>query len=104
MMARRISGEATAGELRRSRVCRCRDAVDPAALFLGRSEGQPELFLFRVPEKMPRTVCRCQPVALATSSTVTPSGRRSIAMTSSCFDGRLSSDWGSGNASIADHN
>src|ERR1700738_1073201 len=25
-------------------------------------------------------------------------------MTSSCFDGRLDSDWGSGNISIADHN
>jgi hypothetical protein len=34
---------------------------------------------------MPRTVCRCQPVALATSSTVAPSGRRNIAITASCF-------------------
>jgi hypothetical protein len=31
--------------------------------------------------------------------TVAPSGRRSIAITSSCFDGRFAS--GSGNASIA---
>ena len=35
-------------------------------------------------------------MALATSSTVAPSGRRSIAMISSCFDGRLASDCGSG--------
>jgi hypothetical protein len=37
-------------------------------------------------------------VALATSSTVAPSGRRSIAITSSCFDGRFASgsDSGSG--------
>src|ERR1700719_2929016 len=62
-------------------------------------------FFFKVPEKTPRTVWRCQPVTLATSSTVTPSGRRSIAMTSSCFDGRLALDGssGSGNISIADH-
>jgi hypothetical protein len=39
-------------------------------------------FFFSVPEKRPRTVCRCQPIAVATSSTVAPSGRRSIAMTS----------------------
>jgi hypothetical protein len=59
----------------------------------------------KVPEKTPRTVCRCQPVALATSSTVAPSGRCSIAMTASCFDGRFASDWasGSGNASMAKH-
>jgi hypothetical protein len=60
-------------------------------------------FFFRVPEKTPRTVCRCQPVALATSSTVAPAGRRNIAITASCFDGRFASDWGSGNVSIADH-
>src|SRR6516162_2088606 len=30
-------------------------------------------FFFRVPEKTPRTVWRCHPVALATSSTVAPS-------------------------------
>ena len=54
-----------------------------------------------------RTVCRCQPITLATSSTVTPSGRCSIAITASCFDERFVSDgvfWsGSGKASIADH-
>src|SRR5215472_1092015 len=62
-------------------------------------------FFFRVPEKTPRTVWRCHPVALATSSTVAPSGRRSIAMTSSRFEGRFASGSGSGsgNASIADH-
>jgi hypothetical protein len=62
-------------------------------------------FFFRVPEKRPRTVCRCQPIALATSSTVAPSDRWSIATTASCFDGRFVSDgWsGSGKASIADH-
>src|SRR5437762_5374207 len=62
-------------------------------------------FFLKVPEKRPRTVCRCQPIALATSSTVAPSGRRSIAMTSPCFDGRFASDCGSGsgNISIADH-
>jgi hypothetical protein len=45
------------------------------------------------------------PVARATSSTVAPSGRRSIAITASCFDGRFASDDGSGSgkASIADH-
>src|SRR5262249_39457763 len=48
-------------------------------------------FFFRVPEKSPRTVCRCQPVALATSSTVAPSGRCSIAITASCFDGGFAS-------------
>jgi hypothetical protein len=44
-------------------------------------------------------------VARATSSTVAPSGRRSIAITASCFDGRFASDGGSGSgkASIADH-
>jgi len=59
---------------------------------------------FRVPEKSPRTVC-CQPITLATSSTVAPAGRCSIAITASCFDGRFVSDgWsGSGKASIADH-
>jgi hypothetical protein len=31
-------------------------------------------FFFRVPEKRPRTVCRCQPIALATSSTVAALG------------------------------
>ena len=48
---------------------------------------------------------RCQPVALATSSIVTPSGRGSMAMTTSCFDGRFASvsGSGSGNASIAAH-
>src|SRR5205814_7871760 len=62
-------------------------------------------FFFRVPEKRPRTVCRCHPIALATSSTVAPSGRRSIAMTLPCFDGRFASDCGSGSgkASIAVH-
>jgi len=60
-------------------------------------------FFFRVPEKTPRTVWRCHPVALATSSTVAPSGRRSIAITASCFDGRFGSDCGSGKASIAGH-
>jgi hypothetical protein len=62
-------------------------------------------FFFRVPEKTPQTVWRCQPVALATSSTVAPSGRRSIAITASCFDGRLVSGCGSGsgNISIANH-
>src|SRR5215813_13885735 len=61
-------------------------------------------FFLRVPEKTPRTVWRCHPVAFATSSIVAPSGRRSIAMTSSCFEGRFASDCGSGsgNASIAD--
>src|SRR5580704_13360659 len=82
------------------------DAVDPAALFFGRDKGEPELL--RVPEKRPRTVCRCQPVALATSSTVAPSGRCGIAMTACFFDVRFASDCGcgsgSGNASIADHN
>src|ERR1700730_19339118 len=62
-------------------------------------------FFFRVPEKRPRTVCRCQPMALAISSTVAPSGRCSIAITASCFDERFVSDgWsGSGRASIANH-
>ena len=46
-------------------------------------------FFFRVPEKRPRTVCRCQPIALASSSTVAPSVRYSIAITASCFDGRF---------------
>src|SRR6516162_10059334 len=61
-------------------------------------------FFFRVPEKTPRTVWRCQPVVLTTSSTVAPSGRRSIAITASCFDRRFASDCGSGagNNSIAD--
>jgi len=35
-------------------------------------------------------------VALATSSTVAPSARRSIEITSSCFDGRLASGCDSG--------
>jgi hypothetical protein len=43
------------------------------------------------------------PVARATSSTVAPSPRRSIAITASCFDGRFASDGGSGKVSIADH-
>src|SRR5436190_4718773 len=62
-------------------------------------------FFLKVPEKRPRTVCRCQPIALATSSTVAPSGPRSIPMTSPCFDGRFASDCGSGSgkASIAVH-
>ena len=46
----------------------------------------------RVPEKSPLTVCRCQPIALATSSTVAPSARCSIAITASCFDGGFVSD------------
>src|SRR5262249_2893035 len=80
------------------------DAVDPAALLCGRSKGKPELLL-QGTENTPRTVWRCQPVALATSSTVAPSGRRSIAITASCYDGRFVSDCGSGSgkASIADH-
>jgi hypothetical protein len=53
-------------------------------------------YFFRVPEKTPRTVWRCHPVALATSSTVAPSGRRSMSRTSSCFDGRFASGCGSG--------
>src|SRR3984893_10143709 len=62
-------------------------------------------FFFRVPEKTPRTVWRCQPVTLATSSTVAPSGRRSIAITTSCLEGGFGSGCGSGSgkASIADH-
>src|SRR6202023_2708101 len=62
-------------------------------------------FFFRVPEKTPPTVWRCQPVTLATSSTVAPSGRRSIAITTSCLEGRFGSGCGSGSgkASIADH-
>jgi hypothetical protein len=50
-------------------------------------------------------VWRCHPIALATSLTVVPSGRRSIAMTASCFDSRFASGSGSGpgSASIADH-
>src|SRR6202035_5244609 len=62
-------------------------------------------FFFKVPEKTPRTVWRCQPVTLATSSTVAPSGRRSIAITTSCFEGGFGSGCGSGSgkASIADH-
>jgi len=40
-------------------------------------------FFLRAPEKTPRTVWRCQPVA--TSSIVAPSGRRSMAVTSSCL-------------------
>src|ERR1700720_990884 len=52
-------------------------------------------FFFRVPEKTPRTVCRCQPVTLATSSTVAPSGRRSIAITTSCLEGGFGSGCGS---------
>src|SRR6202030_4846899 len=46
-------------------------------------------FFFKVPEKTPRTVWRWQPVTLATSSTVAPSGRRSIAITTSCLEGGL---------------
>src|SRR5438105_14233918 len=62
-------------------------------------------FFFRVPEKRPRTVCRCQPIALAISSTVAPSGRRSIAITAPCLDDCFTSDCGSGSgkASIAVH-
>jgi hypothetical protein len=87
-----------------SYACRFGDAVDAAAFLFAEATVSPSSF-FRVPEKTPRTVWRCQPVALATSSTVAPSARRSIAMTSSCFDGRVASDRGSGSgrASIADH-
>src|SRR6202022_1558003 len=62
-------------------------------------------FFFKAPEKTPRTVWRCQPVTLATSSTVAPSGRRSIAITTSCFEGGFGSGFGSGSgkASIANH-
>jgi hypothetical protein len=52
-------------------------------------------FFFRVPEKTPRTVWRCHPVALAPSSMVAPSGRCSIAITSSCFDGSAGRCWAS---------
>jgi hypothetical protein len=38
-------------------------------------------------------VWRCQPVARTTSSTVAPSGRRSISITFSCFDGLFPSAW-----------
>src|SRR5438067_12858949 len=48
---------------------------------------RPSLF-FSVPEKRPRTVCGCHPVAAMISATVTPSGRRSSPMTSACFDWR----------------
>src|SRR6516162_10889575 len=47
--------------------------------FLAEARVSPSFF-FRVPENTPRTVWRCQPVALTTSSTVAPSGRRSIAI------------------------
>src|ERR1700720_3835748 len=62
-------------------------------------------FFFNVPEKTPRTVWRCPPVTLATSSTVAPSGSRSIAITTSCLEGGFGSGCGSGSgkASIADH-
>src|ERR1700730_14564363 len=71
---------------------------------LAEARGSPSFF-FKVPEKTPRTVWRCQPVTLATSSTVAPSGRRSIAITTSCFEGGFGSGCGSGSgkASIADH-
>src|SRR5438132_11491597 len=80
------------------------DAVDSTALLVAEARVSPSFF-FRVPEKSPRTVCRCQPITLATSSTVAPSGRCNIAITASCFDGRVVSDGGSGSgkASIADH-
>src|SRR5881398_2920714 len=35
---------------------------------------------------MPRTVCRCQPMAMAISSIVAPSGRCNRPMTWACFD------------------
>src|SRR5437763_4039735 len=81
------------------------NAVDPPTLLLGRGEGEPELLLQGSRKKRPRTVCCCQPIALATSSTVAPSDRCSIATTASCFDGGFVSDcWsGSGSASTADH-
>ena len=46
---------------------------------------------------------RCQPVARTTSSTVAPSGRRSISITFSCFDGRFPSAWGSGSSCFTVH-
>ncbi len=61
-------------------------------------------FFFSAPEKTPRTVCGCHPVAAITSATVAPSGRRSRAMTSACFEGRLATGLGSGKASNAAHN
>jgi hypothetical protein len=47
--------------------------VDATAFLFGRGQRQPSFF-FSVPDKMPRTVWRCQPVALAISSTVAPLG------------------------------
>jgi hypothetical protein len=47
-------------------------------------------------------VWRCQPVARTTSSTVAPSGRRSISITFSCFDGRFASANGSGSGDASD--
>ena len=80
--------------------CRSVDAVDAAAFLFGRGKREPELLLQRAREDA------AHGVALATSSIVAPSGRRSIAITPSCFDGRFASDWGSGSgkASIAGHN
>src|SRR6516164_4123786 len=101
--ARQSAGEPRDRGLAVSYACRLGDAVDAAAFLFGRSEGEPELLL-QGSEKTPRTVWRCQPVAPTTSSTVAPSGRRSIAITAFCFDGRFPSEDGSGSgkASIAD--
>src|SRR5713226_1105455 len=43
-------------------------------------------FFFSAPEMRPRTVWRCQPIALAISSMVAPSGRCSSPMTRACFE------------------
>src|SRR5260370_13822241 len=76
-----------------SYACRLRDAVHPAELLFGEARVSRS-FLFRVPEKTSRTVWRCQPAAHAPSSTVAPSGPRSIALTSSCFGGPLAAGRG----------
>src|SRR5271154_2426864 len=60
------------------------DAVDPALVPTTTSPS----FFFSAPEKTPRTVCGCHPVATLTSSTVAPSDRRSRAITSACFKAR----------------
>src|SRR5436309_12602277 len=56
------------------------NAVHPTALLLYRSNSEPELLLQGSGEEAPDCV-PLPAIALATSSTVAPSGRRSIAMT-----------------------
>nr|DAF58659.1 MAG TPA: hypothetical protein [Siphoviridae sp. ct86u1] len=45
---------------------------------------RPSFFL-KVPAKVPRTVCACQPVAVQIWPMVAPSGRCSIRITSACL-------------------